>query len=42
MAKLTNEQIIKQFKEIHGNKFDYSLVDYKNTHLKVKAELNCN
>ena len=32
----TNEEFIKQAKEIHGNKYDYSLVDYKNSYTKVK------
>jgi very-short-patch-repair endonuclease/endogenous inhibitor of DNA gyrase (YacG/DUF329 family) len=27
---------IKKAKEIHGNKYDYSLVDYKNNHEKIK------
>ena len=27
--KLTTEEFIKRAKEIHGDKYDYSLVDYK-------------
>ena len=30
------DEIIKQFKNIHGDKYDYSLVDYKGNKLKVK------
>ena len=30
-----NSQIIQQFIEKHGNKYDYSLVDYKGAHSKV-------
>ena len=33
---LTTEQVISQFKEVHGNKYDYSLVDYISTHEPVK------
>lgn len=36
MAKLkTNEQFIKECTEVHGNKYDYSLVNYVNAHTKV-------
>ena len=31
----TNIEFIEKAKEIHGNKYDYSLVDYKNAHSKV-------
>ena len=31
----TNE-IIDEFKHIHGNRYDYSLVEYKNAHTKIK------
>ena len=34
--KLTQEEVIEQFKQIHQDKYDYSLVDYKNTNTKVK------
>lgn len=36
MAKLkTNEQFIKECIEIHGEKYDYSLVNYVNAHTKI-------
>ena len=35
MAKYTTEQIIKQFRNKHGEDFDYSLVDYHGTAIKV-------
>lgn len=31
-----NLYCINQFKEVHGDKYDYSLVEYKGTHTKVK------
>jgi len=34
--KLTTEEFIEKSKRIHGNKYDYSLVEYKNNHTKVK------
>lgn len=30
------EQVIEEFKSIHGDKYDYSLVEYKRIHQKVK------
>ena len=33
--KLTKEQFIKRVREIHGNKYDYSKVEYINNHTKV-------
>lgn len=36
VKKLTTEQFIKQSKKIHNNKYDYSLVNYVNSHTKVK------
>lgn len=33
--KLTTNEFIKRSKEIHGNKYDYSKVDYKNNKTKV-------
>lgn len=36
MPKKNIEQFIKEAKEVHGEKYDYSLVDYKNCHTKVK------
>lgn len=35
MGKLTNEQFIKRAKEIHGDKYDYSKVEYKRSDEKV-------
>ena len=32
----TTEEFIKEAKAIHGGKYDYSLVDYKNSYTKVK------
>lgn len=34
--KLTTEEFTKRAKQIHGDKYDYSLVDYKNARTKVK------
>jgi len=34
--RLTTEKFIKKAKAVHGNKYDYSLVEYKNTYTKVK------
>lgn len=34
--KLTTEEFIEKSKEIYGNKYDYSLVEYVNSKLKVK------
>jgi len=34
--RLNNEIFIKKSKEIHGDKYDYSLVNYKNAKTKVK------
>ena len=36
MKKLTNETFIIKSKEIHGDKYDYSLVDYQHNKIKVK------
>jgi hypothetical protein len=33
---LSNEQFLEKSKVLHGNKYDYSLVNYKNNHAKVK------
>jgi len=35
-AKKTKEQAIQDAIKVHGNKYDYSLVDYKNCYTKVK------
>lgn len=32
----TTEQIIREFKETHGDKFDYSKIKYKSAHYKVE------
>ena len=32
----TNEEVIKKFIEVHGNKYDYSLVNYVNRRTRVK------
>lgn len=34
--RLTKDQFIKRATKVHGNKYDYSLVDYQTAHLKVK------
>jgi len=36
MLKLTTEDFIKKSRNIHGYKYDYSLVNYINNHIKVK------
>lgn len=36
MKKLSKEELIERFNKIHNNKFDYSLVDYKNLDTKIK------
>ena len=33
---MKQEDVIKKFREIHGNRYDYSLVEYLGTHKKVK------
>lgn len=35
MRKLTTEEFIQRAKEIHGNKYDYSKVEYKNSDTRV-------
>ena len=35
MKKLTTEEFIKKAKEVHGDKYDYSLVSYISTHINV-------
>jgi rubrerythrin len=34
--RLTTEEFIEKAKEVHGDKYDYSRVDYKNAHSKVE------
>jgi len=33
---LTQDEFLKRCKKIHGDKYDYSLVDYKKSHIKIK------
>lgn len=35
MRKLTTKEFIKQAKSVHGNRYNYSKVDYKSVHSKV-------
>jgi very-short-patch-repair endonuclease len=35
-TKLTQEEFIERCKKIHGDKYDYSLTEYKGSHTKVK------
>lgn len=35
--KLTQEQVLSSFKAKHGEKYDYSFVDYKNSNTKIKV-----
>lgn len=35
-SKITTQQIIQEFKAIHRDKYDYSLVSYRTMHTKVK------
>jgi hypothetical protein len=35
MKKLTTEEFIKRAREVHGDKYDYSKVEYVNAHTKV-------
>ena len=34
-VKLTNDKFIKKSKEIWGDRYDYSLVEYKNMKTKI-------
>ena len=36
MKKLTTKEVIKRYIKKHGNRYDYSLVDYINSQIKVK------
>lgn len=36
LEKLNNKKVIKQFRETHGDKYDYSLIDYVDAHTKIK------
>ena len=34
--KLTQKEVLERFKKVHGDKYDYSLVEYFEAHTKVK------
>jgi len=34
--KLTQKEVLERFKKVHGDEYDYSLVDYKGGHTNVK------
>ena len=36
MKKLTLKEFIEKAKKVHNNKYDYSLVEYKNSTTKIK------
>ena len=36
MRKLTNKEVIERFKKVHGDEYDYSLVEYFEAHTNVK------
>jgi len=38
--KLTTEEFVQKSKEIHGDKYDYSKVNYVHSHTKVKIYCN--
>jgi very-short-patch-repair endonuclease len=40
MKRMSNEDFIRKSKEIWGNKYDYSLVEYKNMKTKIKVIYN--
>jgi len=40
MRKLTQEEVIKRFKEKHGDRYDYSLVEYNGANVNVKIKCN--
>ena len=35
MRKLTTNEVVQKFKEVHGTTYDYSNVKYEGTHKKV-------
>ena len=35
MKRLTTEEFVEKARKIHGNKYDYSKVEYKDSHTKV-------
>ena len=34
--KLTKKEVLDRFKKVHGDEYDYSLVEYFGAHTKVK------
>ena len=38
--KMTKEEFISKSREIHGDKYDYSLIDFKNVRCKIKIIKN--
>ena len=36
MRKLTNKEVLERFKKVHGDEYDYSLVEYFEAHTNVK------
>jgi len=36
--KMSTEELISKAKEVHGNKYDYSLVEYKDSKTKIKIK----
>ncbi len=36
MVQLTTEEFISRARRVHGNKYDYALVEYSGTHIPVK------
>ena len=36
MSKRTTEQFVEEAKKIHGDKYDYSVSEYINSHTKIK------
>ena len=41
MKKYTTEEFIKKAREIHGDKYDYSKVEYVSYHTKVCIRIVC-
>ena len=33
--KLTQKEVLERFKKVHGDEYDYSLVEYVNTHTRI-------
>jgi len=38
-ARKTTEQVIEEFREVHGDRYDYSKVEYK--HVMTKVTIIC-